>query len=227
MKIALRVVAAIQIMQLTAAAAAVSFDALVKHPEAYHHRRVTLVGVAIGNGPTFEIHPNVRSAEKVGDAAGTVLARASIPWDEKRRYHMRRVRVTGVVDAHHHGLWGNACEISVEKIQALTAGPLVQWKIPVALIHNATSSSYRIHAGSTGVEAKLSIAPDGILELPRPDGTLTLFDGRERVLARTILDMNARSQYLDRKEGAFYYEISDGRIRQVLPKDAKTWGWRR
>lgn len=214
-------------MQLTAAAAAVSFDTLVKHPGAYHLRPVTLVGVAVGNGPTFEIHPNVKSAENVGDAAGTVLARASIPWDEKRRYHMRRVRVTGIVDAHHHGLWGNACEISVEKIQALTARPLVHWKIPVAVIHNATSAPYLIHAGPAGVEARLGIAPHSNLELPRPDGTLTVLGAHEKVLARQKLDMSGRSRYLDRKEGAFYYEIGDGRITQVLPKDAKTWGWRR
>lgn len=227
MKIALGVVAAIQFTQLTAAAAAVSFDALVKHPEAYHHRRVTLVGVAVGNGPTFEIHPNIKSAEHVADAAGTVRAKASIPWDYERRYHLRRVRVTGVVDAHHHGLWGNACEISVEKIQALTARPLVRWKIPVAVVHNATSSPYLIHAGPAGLEARLGIAPHGILELPRPDGTLSLLGTHEEVLARQKLDISGRSRYLDRKEGAFYYEIRDGTITQVLPKEAKAWGWRR
>jgi hypothetical protein len=214
-------------MQLTAAAAAVSFDALVKHPGAYHHRRVTIVGIAVGNGPTLEIHPSVKSAENVGDAAGTVVARASIPWDYKRRYHLRRVRVTGVVDAHDHSIWGNACGISVEKIEALTRDPLVHWKIPVAVIHNATSSPYPIHAGSAGVEARLNIAPHDLLELPRPDGTLTVLGPHEEVLARQQLDVSGRSPYLDRKEGAFYYEIKDGAITQVLPKDAKAWGWRR
>ena len=227
MKITLGVVAVIQFMQLTAAAAAVSFDALVKHPEAYHHRRVTIVGVAVGNGPTFEIVPNVKSAENVGDAACTVRAKAFIPWDYKRRYHLRLVRVTGIVDAHHHGVWGNACEISVEKIQALTVGPLVPWKVPVAVIHNAASSPYHIHAGPAGMESQLGIAPHGILELPRPDGTLTVLGAHEEVLLRQKLDMSGRSRYLDRKEGAFYYEIRDGRITQVLPKDAKAWGWRR
>jgi hypothetical protein len=226
-KIALALVAAIEFMQLTAAAAAVSFDTLVKHPEAYHSHRVTVVGVAAGDGPTFEIHPNAKSVEDVGDAAGTVLARASIPWDYTRHYRMRLVRVTGIVDAHHHGLWGNACEISVEKIQALTVEPLVPWKVPVAVIRNAASSPYHIHAGPAGMESQLVIAPHGILELPRPDGTLTVLGVHEEVLSRQKLDMSGRSRYLDRKEGAFYYEIRDGRITQVLPKDAKAWGWRR
>jgi hypothetical protein len=213
-------------MQFAAAATAVSFDALVKHSEAYHHRRVTLVGVAVGNGPTFEMFPNAKSAANVGDAADSVRAKASIPWDYKRRYHMRRVRVTGIVDAHHHGIWGNACEISVEKIQALT-GPLVHWKIPVAVIHNATLSPYVVRAGPAGGQSRLGIAPHDILELPRPDGTLTLLGKHEEVLARQKLDISGPSRYLDRKEGAFYYEIRDGRIAQILPKDAKAWGWRR
>jgi len=217
-------------MQLTAAAAAVSFDALVKHPQAYHHRRVTLVGVAIGNGPTIELHRDLKSAEKAaagGPASESVLARAPLPWDARRRHHMRLVRITGIVDAHHHGFWGNPCEMSIEKIEALTDEPLGHWKIPVAVLHNATSSGYRIYAGSAGVQAKLSIAPEGILQLPRPDGTLTVFDAPERVLARTTLDMNAHSRYLDRKEGAFYYEIRRGTIIQVMPQVAKGWGWRR
>jgi hypothetical protein len=209
------------------AAQLVSFDALVKHPEAYHRKQITFVAVAIGNGPTLELRRDAKSADHLVEASEAILGRGVIPWDEKRRYHLRLVRVTGRVDAHDHGIWGNACEVSIERIDALSDEPVVPRKIPVAVIHNATSSPYGIRASAAGVEAKLWLAPKGILELPRPDGTLSVVDAHGSVVAQTKLDVGARSRYLDRKEGSFYYEIGGATITQVMPAVAKAWGWRR
>jgi len=140
---------------------------------------------------------------------------------------MRLVRVTGVVEAHRHGIWGNACVLVLKRIEVLSDAPATHPGYPVAVIRNESSEGYSIRAGPPGLEAELSIGPRQFLLLPRYDGTLTVLGRDGAVVARQKLNATRESANFDSAGMVFYYRITDRKLEAVKSAEARRWGWRR
>jgi hypothetical protein len=98
----------------------VSYDRVIENPSRYHHKRVTLCGIATVQGSGFELR-------SLHDTSG---------WDELQviivgwrgnanydRFNNKPVLVTGVIDAYERGHWYYRCGILLEKIAVLPSAP--------------------------------------------------------------------------------------------------------
>lgn len=212
---------------LIACAEGIEFDSLLKNPRAYDGRTVSVVGVIRGNGPNFELYRDASAADGVAPPATSFFVFAPDKWKATQPYNMRLVRVTAIVEARRHGIWGNACALALKRIEVLSDAPAAHPSYPVAVVRNETSEFYSIRAGPPGVEAQLGIGPREFLLLPRYDGTLTVLRRDGTVVARQKLNTTRESANFDSASMVFYYRITDRKLEAVKSAEAKKWGWRR
>jgi len=205
----------------------IQFDALLKNPRAYDGRTVSVVGVIRGNGPDFELYRDALAADSVASPATSFFVFAPAKWKATQPYNMRLVRVTGVVEARRHGTWGNACALTLKRLEVLSDAPAAHPSYPVALVRNESSEFYSIRAGPPGLEAQLSIGPRQFLLLPRYDGTLSVLNQGEVVIARRKLNSTREAANFDPTTMVFYYRITDRKVEAVNSAEAKKWDWKR
>lgn len=204
------------------------FDLLVKNPHAYDGRTVSVVGVIRGNGPSFELYRDASAARSVAPPSTSFFVVAPDKWKGTRPYNMRLVRVTGIVEANRHGIWGNACVLALKRIDVLSDAPAAHPDYPVAVVRNETTEIYSIHAGPPGLEAQLSIGPQQFLLLPRYDGTLTVLGRGGAVVGRRKLNTVRDAANFDPASMVLYYRITDHqKLEAVKSSEAKKWGWKR
>jgi len=203
------------------------FDSLLKNPSAYDGRTVSVVGVIRGNGPDFELYRDASAARSVAPPSTSFFVFAPDKWKANQPYNMRLVRVTGVVEARRHGIWGNACALALKRIEVLSDAPAAHPSYPVAVVRNETPEFYSIRAGPPGVEAQLGIGPREFLLLPRYDGTLTVLGRDGAVVARQKLNTSREAANFDSASMVFYYRITDRKLEAVKSAEARKWGWRR
>jgi hypothetical protein len=203
------------------------YDLLLKNPKVYDGQTVSVVGVIRGNGPDFELYRDAKAASSVAPPSTSFFVFAPDKWKGTQPYDMRLVRVTGIVEARRHGVWGNACALALKRIEVLSNAPAAHPSFPVAVVRNETSEFYSIRAGPLGVEAQLGIGPKEFLVLPRYDGTLTVLRRDGAVVARQELKITRESENFDSVSMVFYYRITDRRIDAVKPAEARKWSWRR
>src|SRR5437660_11637570 len=81
-----------------AAVEAADFQSVLRNPNAYQHKRVSVTGVVRGNGPTMELFRDALAARSVARASESILVIAPQGWRPGRPYAMRVVRITGTVE---------------------------------------------------------------------------------------------------------------------------------
>jgi len=212
---------------LLTCAEGIEFDSLLNNPKAHDGKTVSVDGVIRGNGPTFELYRDASAADSVSPPSTSFFVSAPDNWKATQPYNMRRVRVTGIVEARRHGIWGNACAIALKRIEVLSEAPAKHPSYPVAVVRNETSESYSLRAGPPGVEAQLSIGPRQFLLLPRYDGTLTVLGRDGTVVAKQKLNATRESANFESAQMVFYYRITDRKLEAVKSVEAKRWGWKR
>ncbi len=205
---------------------ATEFQSLLKNPNAYQHKRVSVIGVVRGNGPTMELFRNASAARSVARASESILVIAPEGWRPGPSYAMRLVRITGTVEAREHGFWGNPCSIHFQQIEVISESPALHPSHAIAVIANESSTSYLIRLDSPDVKARLTISPNQFLELPRFNGTLKIVKD-ESVICETKLETSRRALNFNPEQMVFYYRIVDGKVEGVSPRIAKKWNWRR
>jgi hypothetical protein len=97
---------------------AADFDEVIRNPEKFHNKRVTLVAMVTG-GAVERFYLYQPPEPKVSGADSRViygLISGESPFYE--RYNGKRVRVTGVIDANYRGLAAeNACSLHIERVR--------------------------------------------------------------------------------------------------------------
>lgn len=207
--------------------AGTNFRSVINDPKAYDHKRVTVEGVVIGNGPEFELFETAGDARTITSPSKSFYLVSKDPRSlQSGLYNLRRVRVTGVVDTSLHGTWGNPCGILLEKITALST-PLSAPLIPVAVFRNEESRPIIVRLVGGNPEGEFSIPPKTAVDSPISNGQkieVTSSDGS--LIARGTLRVKKDSPYFDSQTGFFFYRISDKKIEPVLPVSARDWNWR-
>ena len=112
-----RIILALVLSLVTAAAAEVSLDSVLAHPKKYDRERVTVSGFARVDGESFVLYLDAASAKRFDTHALSVAQRRGQPLHDRLNNHW--VIATGIVDAKAHGLWGFPCELLLEEAHAV------------------------------------------------------------------------------------------------------------
>jgi hypothetical protein len=215
-------------------AADVSFDALLSEPRRYHHRHVTVTGIAeIGGGLDFALWRDA-AARRHGNLKKviTVLHRQ----DEMERAlrsgkgiaphsgaNLRWVKITGMVDTDLRGRFGDEpFQLLLEKLQVLPGRRLYEFLPVIGFFRNDSSEEVRFtlydtlghFAGETGA------GPHGISQIGVKKGTavVTTLGGKKLAACPT-----ADSRYFDPAKKSYYFTFASGKIEPVFPRDAISW----
>lgn len=197
-------------------------------PASYHHKRVSLVGILRGHGPIFELYDNITDAIAMR-APKSVWVITSEHSRQSGPYDLRRVRVTGIVDANRHGIWGNPCSLSSEKIEILS-GPVAPWPDSVGIFRNDRRTPVFLRFGVPPTDTEFTIQPEEHIEVTlraNQSPTVRAFWPISSLVAKTRIVRHENPPYYDPLNAALYYRITDSKIEQVLPAAATSWGWRR
>jgi len=179
----------------------------------------------------FELFENAADAVAMR-APKSIYIVAPATWRKAGPYDLRRARVTGVVDAKRHGIWGNPCALTPEKIEVIS-DPVASWPEVVAVFRNEKNTPIDLYFGGPPTGTKFTLPPKGYVDVGGWDvrnakatsvralSTTGLLITKEEVVIRRS------GSYYDPINAALYYRISDNKIEQVLPSAAKHWGWHR
>jgi hypothetical protein len=113
----LRIIIALILSVLTAAAAEVRLDSVLAHPKKYHRQRITVSGFARVDGESFVLYRDAEAAKRLDLHALSVAQRRKGSLHDY--LNNRWVTATGIVDAKAHGLWGFPCELLLEEAHAV------------------------------------------------------------------------------------------------------------
>jgi hypothetical protein len=93
------------------------FERVIENPRHYHHKRVTICGVAVVQGSGFELR-SLRDTSGFPDGPQVIIVgwRGDANYD---RFNYRPVAITGVIDADEHGHWNYRCGILLERLVPL------------------------------------------------------------------------------------------------------------
>lgn len=91
---------------------------MIENPKSYHHKRITVKGVAQVQGSSFVLYRSFEGASGLTPASeAVVVVRRSADATNYDRLNRKWVTVTGTVDAKGQGHWNYACTILLEGIE--------------------------------------------------------------------------------------------------------------
>src|SRR2546428_10018460 len=123
---------------------ATEFNEVVTHPRTFHNKIVSVVGLAMVEADRFYLFENISAVSKVG-LSSVIYVRQGANVASYDRFRNRWVRLTGTVDADHHGpLGGFPCEISLRKVELLNRPPEKQWPRDLGQFKNETGGAVRV-----------------------------------------------------------------------------------
>ena len=137
------------------------FRHVIAAPADFHHRIVTVVGLAYIDGDRFTLYESVTAAKN------TELKHAiSIQKPIKRDYdRLNRwwVEVNGTVDANLHGphFGGFPCEIILKSLKPLYREKEKLWLTDLGEFRNSTTTPVRVRLSSTEGGAVFDLGPGG------------------------------------------------------------------
>lgn len=225
---------------------ATEFSEVVAHPRAFHGKVTSVVGLAMVEADTFDLFENVSAVSKV-DLSRAIYVRQGPNVASYDRFNNRWVRLTGIVDADHHGplrlvsateaeIGGRPCEISLKKVELLNRPPEKQWPRDLGRFKNETGRAIRVFL-STGTEdyySIFSLGPGGVegaairpgtVAIVTPRGTQSVVlvpEGKQLVKDKLFVPRRThrRDEPADR---IFYYRITKGKIESIPAQEARNW----
>jgi hypothetical protein len=113
-----KLAAAILLAEWSLSAFGADFNEIIRNPEKFHNKRVTLVAMVTG-GAVERFYLYQPPEPKVpGVDARVIYGLISGESPLYERYDEKRVRVTGVIDANYRGLAAeNACGLRIERVR--------------------------------------------------------------------------------------------------------------
>jgi hypothetical protein len=198
-----------------------SVSAVVARPAAYNGQRLTVIGVATGDGPAIEVFDSVADAQGL-DSKKALFVRSEVRKGGQVRSDMRKVRVTGQVHAEDHGIWGNPCALHATTIEVLS-DRLAAADPPPGVFRN--ESQLTITVSITGqVSTQFELAPGTADTVPLSRVcTVEIRTHEKKLLARKTVVQSAKTPYYDQVVGVLYYRFINGRIERVLPEAGRKW----
>jgi hypothetical protein len=213
----------------------VPFNDVLKSYSTLNGRRVTLVGLAQVEGADFYLW-------NLHDTHHKDLKRAiSVLWDTRLPNYppgsnishytylsFRPVRVTGLIDTRFHGRWGDIpFGLALERVEVLAAARRREFLRDIAVFHNGMRSELRLRLDSdrrSNEWSEMELGPGGYNDTAIEDGfaTVTSLSGKPITKCKISLG-GANRRYYDSRQHVYYYDIRDGRMGLVMPKEAKHW----
>jgi hypothetical protein len=199
------------------------FERLLTSPHAFHHKRVSLTGVAHIYGDEFFLYQNAYTAKK-SDPSQAVLI---VPNRNKSLYEKLNnhwVKVTGIVDATAHGLLGSVpCEITPTNV-TVVSGPSLEDQDVYAVFRNETDKIVNLRAPAPGGYADVDLKPGQVSTFVIAKGTAVVHVESGKAQSKTEL-MSSRipKPYLISGKQTYYYKITKDKIEIVSAKDAQAW----
>lgn len=204
-----------------------SIAAVLKSPKSYQSKKVELIGIVRGDVP-YELYATSAGAVRMRSSEAI---RIILPdgWNKRGSYDLRKVQVTGVIDASQHGTWGtNPCSLLLKGISILS-GPAVPWPDVAVVFRNDSDKTVSLLLKTPPFSHNLDLAR-GQLEwkYTKTDGTVAVISQDGMSTATTKVIRHPDAPYYDAKNAAVYYRITaSNNIEKVLPSIARSWGWRR
>jgi hypothetical protein len=225
-------------------AADLSVDEVLQNYRGLGNRRVTFVGLAEVEGDDFYIWDLSDKHHK--DLKRTV----SVWWNMRlpnyppgsniahyTYLNLRRVRISGRIDTRFHGRWGDIpFGVILDKVEALPGDRERRFLKDVGVFHNSTSHTVDIRLdnrrGSVYCDI-IGIPPSEYGETGIEEGSATvvlrpagekLTVQSEKVIATCSISLGgATRRYYDSRQHVYYYDISAGEMRLVMPSEARKW----
>lgn len=225
---------------------ATEFNEVVTHPRAFHNKVVSVVGLAMVEADRFDLFENVSAVANV-DLSRAIYVRQGANVASYDRFNNRWVRLTGIVDADHHGplrlvsatgkeLGGRPCEISLEKVELLNRSPEKQWPRDLGWFKNETGDAVRVFLSTGGRHSYgiFTLGPGGVggtavhpgtvaTVTPRGEESVVLIPEGKQIVKDKLLIPPRTDRSDEPADRIFYYRITEGKIESVPPQDAKDW----
>lgn len=214
-------------LALSCGVSAAQLKEVAKNPRAYHHQKVSVIGVAFVQGKSFILFQDPGAANKYAGPPKSlpVIPRDDAPTYENDKYNDRWVEITAIVDADRHGRWNFPCELLLEKIEPLS-GPVVIRRTTYAVFKNETSELVEVRLlNSSGRYARFDLGPGGVEGFPAQNGRVEVTARNGKPLAEAQININATSP-IKAAVRALYFRIGDGRIERVSDEAARAWRWK-
>ena len=219
----------------TSQAIDLSVDDLLKNYSRLAGRRVTVVGLAEVNGSDFYLWDLQDSTHKRQSGAVSVLWDMRLPnyppGSNIAHYtylNLRRVRVTGLVDTHFHGRWGDIpFGFDLKRVDVVAGPRQRQFLRNLGVFHNSMSVGVwvRLERRRRANEwTDMELAPGGYNDTEIEDGFAVVTSLSGKPIAKCKIAVGEASRrYYDSRQHVYYYDIRNSRIKLVMPEEAKHW----
>lgn len=202
------------------------FREVVANSQAFHGKRVTVVGVAHIDPNSFTLYKDARSARTYQRDRAIFVQR-----NEKSARHLdcdtHWVRVMGIVDARHHGNLGDeACELQLERIERLAPAPEPDQSVYGVFRNEALKKVVVRIQARDGSYLKVGLSPGACIRERINHGAFIVVVPPARDILR---DDNAQRLRLtqrnyDAGKRSYYFRIlSHGSVAPVSVAAAKNW----
>lgn len=115
-----KLVTVIFLVQWSLTAFGTDFDEIIRNPEKFQHKRVTLVAMATVGGDGFYLY-QLPEPKSLGDDPRVIYGLISQESALYERYNEKWVRATGVIDASSRGIVSqNACGLLIERVRPVS-----------------------------------------------------------------------------------------------------------
>lgn len=225
-------------------AADLSIDEVLRKYRSLGNRRITFVGLAEVEGADFYVWDLRDKHHK--DLKWTV----SVVWNMRlpnyppgsnishyTYLNLRRVRISGRIDSRFHGRWGDIpFGIILDRVAALPGDRERRFLTDIGVFHNGTSNTVEVRLYSrrgsvycymTGIppsDYDQAAIQEGSASVALPPADGNFIAEPEKVIATCNISLGgATRRYYDSRQRVYYYDISAGEIRLVMPTEAQRW----
>jgi hypothetical protein len=217
----------------TVLGADVRFDELVRHPERFNGKTVSVVGVAEDGGDRLGIYRDVDVRRRVDlrhfFSAYIPREFPNYPGTNMGHYayaNARWIRVKGTVDTRIRGRWGtDRFGLRLQSLTLLPRPRLMEFICDSAVILNMTFSEVRIEVKREDGGTYFGIGADDTAydACISENGTVTaiLPNGR-RVTSRPLIASQLRRYYNPRQK-EYYYRVTERSVILSPPSEAREW----
>jgi hypothetical protein len=215
---------------------AAEFAEVVTHPRAFHNQVVSIVGLAMVEADRFYLFENVAAVSKQ-DFSRAIYVDQGASVGSYDRFRNRWVRLTGLVDADHHGPLRNfPFELVLKSVELLDRPPEEQWPRDLGWFKNETGGAIRVFLseGADHYYGIFNIGRDGVngmavhpetVAIVTPSGTESVVlipEGEEIAKAKLLIPPRTHRPE-EPADRIFYYRIREGKIELVPAQEAKDW----
>jgi hypothetical protein len=202
------------------------FKAVLDNPYAYHHKRVTLMGVARIRELDFDLYREARAAKNFGPADKAVSISMAVQGPRYDEYDNRWVEITGIVDANRHGRLDYPCVVYLESVRPIPRRPAGAAHVVVEgiFMNHDTEDTYVTLVDQAGrMYAEFQVPVHKVNGTGIRKGTAILKRKSGEVIARHNILSPRDARYFDVAHHAYYYRIADRQVHPVRPNDARKW----